>query len=132
MQDKNITRSKIVIDALRKHYGLKVGEFAGMLGVGGSTVSTWSSRDSLDEDLVFRKCKGVSYDFLLTGTGQMFEEKSSGVSAESQTVAPQGRSHDPVSQAFLKDWLSLSPPAKMRIWAVVKEEMEKQGTATLP
>ena len=73
MQEKKLTRSKKVIDALRKHYGdLKVGEFAAMLGIGASTVSTWANRDSLDMDLVFRKCKGVSYSFLETAEGEMF------------------------------------------------------------
>jgi len=74
MQEKKLTRSKKVIEALRKHYGMKVGEFASMLGVGASTVSTWSLRDSLDEDLLFRKCNGVSFDFLQTGEGEMFAE----------------------------------------------------------
>ena len=73
MQEKKITRAKKVIDALRKHYGLKVGEFAEMLGVGGSTVSTWAMRDSLDEDLIYRKCEGVNFKFLETGEGEMFQ-----------------------------------------------------------
>ena len=74
MQDKKFTRAKIVIDALRKHYGKKVGEFAAMLGVSDSTVSSWAARDSLDEDLIFRKCEGVNYDFLVTGEGEMFRK----------------------------------------------------------
>lgn len=72
MQEKKLTRAKIVIDALRNHYGEKVGEFAERLGVGASTVSTWANRDRLDEDLIFRKCKGVNYEFLKTGEGEMF------------------------------------------------------------
>ena len=72
MQEKKLTRAKIVIEALRQHYGLRVGEFAEKLGVGPSTVSTWANRDSLDEDLIFRKCEGVVFDFLKTGTGPMF------------------------------------------------------------
>lgn len=72
MQEKKVTRTKIVIDALRKHYGLKVGEFAEKLEVKASTVSTWANRDSLDEDLVFRKCEGVLYNFLKTGSGPIF------------------------------------------------------------
>ena len=72
MQDKKVTRAKIVIDALRNHYGMKVGEFAEKLGVKASTVSTWANRDSIDEDLVFRKCEGVLFDFLKTGTDPIF------------------------------------------------------------
>lgn len=72
MQDKKITRAKKVIDILRNHYGLGVGGFANKLGVGASTISTWASRDKLDEDLIFRICEGVSYDFLLTGEGDPF------------------------------------------------------------
>ena len=78
MQEKKVTRAKIVIDALRNHYGMKVGEFAGKLGVKASTVSTWANRDSLDEDLVFRKCEGVSFNFLKTGTGPIFATNAQG------------------------------------------------------
>ena len=77
MQENNtnkLTRSKIVIDSLRDYYGEKVGEFAKRLGVAGSTVSTWANRDSLDEDLIYRKCKGVRYDFLTTGKGDLFDK----------------------------------------------------------
>lgn len=80
MQEKKLTRAKKVIEALRKHYGLKVGEFADKLGVGASTVSTWANRDSLDNDLVFRICEGVSYSFLLTGEGEPFPQSKPEVS----------------------------------------------------
>lgn len=78
MQEKKLTKSKIVIEALRKHYGLKIGEFADMLGVGASTVSTWAARDSLDVDLVFRKCEGVNFSFLESGEGEMFAKSFDG------------------------------------------------------
>lgn len=73
MQEKKFTRAKKVIEALRNHYGEKVGEFANRLGVAASTVSTWANRDTLDEDLIFRKCEGVRFEFLQTGEGEMFE-----------------------------------------------------------
>lgn len=82
MQDKKLTVAKKVIDALRNHYGENVSQFAKRLGVGASTVSTWASRNSLDADLVFRKCDGVNYDFLVTGEGEMFVTPITGTSKE--------------------------------------------------
>lgn len=72
MQEKKITRAKIVLEKLREFYGFKTfGKLANFLGVKQNTLSSWISRDSLDEDLIFRKCEGISYDWIRTGEGEM-------------------------------------------------------------
>lgn len=95
MQEKIVTRAKFVIDALRSHYGEKVGEFAARLEVAPSTVSTWANRDTLDEDLIFRKCEGVSYEFLKTGKGEMFREQPRQFAAvQAEPVAAEQAAND--------------------------------------
>lgn len=107
MQDKKLTRAKKVIDALRNHYGDKVGEFAKRLGVAASTVSTWANRDSLDEDLIFRKCEGVNFDFLTTGEGEMF------------TQLPPSQPHGLVSES---NWLTDDQRKLLDLWKAADED----------
>lgn len=77
MQDKKITRAKIVLEALKRHYGYKTfSQLAEFLGVKQNTLSTWISRDSLDEDLVYRKCDGIRYEWLQTARGDMWAKYS--------------------------------------------------------
>jgi len=73
MQEKTITRAKIILDGLRKYYEIRTyGDLAKFLGVKQNTLSSWISRDSIDEDLIYRKCDGISYEWLKTGEGEMF------------------------------------------------------------
>ena len=62
--------------ALIAHYAEgKPSLFAKYLGVAPSTISTWISRNSLDYDLVFAKCKNISPNWLLTGEGAMLKNE---------------------------------------------------------
>lgn len=45
--------------------------FAKFLGVAPSTISSWIKRDTLDYDLLFAKCEGLSPLWLLSGEGDM-------------------------------------------------------------
>jgi hypothetical protein len=119
MQDKKVTRAKKVIDALRGHYGEKVGEFAERLGVAPSTVSTWSNRDVLDEDLIFRKCKGVSFSFLQTGDGPMFIDDGQGLPSSNAAELP-----DPMRKAI--DVLQKNPGQAWELYALILEKAEKK------
>jgi len=129
MQEKKLTRAKKVIEALRNHYGEKVGEFAARLGVGASTVSTWANRDSLDEDLIFRKCEGVKYEFLLTGEGPMFDTEAAPAAPGEKpagTVAEQLAGYSPAVR-IAADYMELktrglSEAERLRL---VEELMEK-------
>ncbi len=51
----------------------KPGLFAKKLGIAASTVSSWLARDTMDYNLVFAKCEGLSSDWLLTGEGSMLK-----------------------------------------------------------
>lgn len=80
MQDKKITRAKTVLDALKRHLGFKTYlQLADFLGVKQNTLSSWISRDSLDEDLIYRKCKGLRYEWIRTADGAMWEGYATGV-----------------------------------------------------
>jgi len=62
--------------ALIAHYAEgKPSLFAKYLGVAPSTISTWISRNSLDYDLIFAKCKNISPNWLLTGEGAMLKNE---------------------------------------------------------
>lgn len=142
MQEKKLTRAKIVIEALRKHYGLSVGGFAEMLGVGGSTVSTWASRDSLDEDLVFRKCEGVCYDFLTTGKGAMFDRDLREVSEGGSEYPPEILAilefvkNAPIAKAAILELAKLPEDQHYEYYKSIKdkvlEESKKGGKDTAP
>lgn len=75
MQTKKIADAKKILDALVVHEKLKNhAQLARMFGVAQSTLSTWISRGSVNADLIFRICKGIRYDWLLTGEGPMQAE----------------------------------------------------------
>lgn len=50
-------------------------ELAAMLGIPTTTLSSWKSRNSLDWDRIFMKCKGISFDYLIYGSGDVFVAK---------------------------------------------------------
>ena len=49
--------------------------FAAKLGIPAQNVSAWKSRKTFDAELIFRKCEGVSAEWLLTGEGEMLTEQ---------------------------------------------------------
>lgn len=125
---KKRTRSKIVTEALRKHYGLSIGEFAEKLGVGASTVSSWSARDSLDEDLVFRKCEGVSFEFLTTGEGPMFVSDTD--SYRIQIGKGMDLEHDLILAAILKKVSGLSDAEKGEAYTLLSKRFNDEQKLT--
>lgn len=63
------------LNALIEYYGTgKPSQFAGYIGVAPSTISSWRSRNAIDYDLIFAKCKDISASWLLSGEGDMFGE----------------------------------------------------------
>ena len=72
MQNKLSKKERL--EALISHYtGGKRGAFADKIGVAASTISTWLKRDSMDYELLFAKCEGLSATWLLTGEGEMIQ-----------------------------------------------------------
>ena len=63
---------KSMLDAMIAHYtsGNKA-KFAALLGVSAQTISAWGVRNTLDSELIYTKCIGLSSEWLLTGEGPM-------------------------------------------------------------
>lgn len=69
MVDKSLILRKI-----KEHLNFKKeGDFANFLGIKQSTLSTWHARNTFDIDLISQKCEDLSYDWLLTGNGEMLK-----------------------------------------------------------
>ncbi len=66
-----------MILALIEHYsnGNKA-QFANLLGISPQGLSTWIKRETFDKELIFSKCEGLSPRWLLTGEGEMFENRT--------------------------------------------------------
>lgn len=64
-------KKDIVIALVEKYANGKNVQFAKLLGVSPQTISAWITRNTLDYDLVYTKCRGISPEWLLTGEGDM-------------------------------------------------------------
>jgi hypothetical protein len=74
MQIKKNANAKKILDSIIAYKNLKnYAELAAFVGVAPSTISTWIARGSVDVDKLFRLCEGISFDYLLTGEGPMFD-----------------------------------------------------------
>ena len=62
-------------------------QFAKLLGIAPSTLSSWIARNTIDYDLVFAKCENLSSTWLLTGKGEMLKTKSTPAHPNSQEAA---------------------------------------------
>lgn len=60
------------LEAIIAHYGDgKPSQFAKLIGVAPSTISSWLARDTFDYELLFAKCENINSAWLLTGEGDM-------------------------------------------------------------
>lgn len=77
-----------MINALANHYSNgKLKDFASFLGVAQNTISNWKTRGTIDYELVFTKCEGLSASWLLSGgLGKMINKEKSpdGVPGQSE------------------------------------------------
>jgi len=76
MQDKKLHTVASIFDDLKKHYNLKTyRELAAFLDIKEGTLNAWKTRNSIgDIDAILTKCRGLSYDWLTRGEGEMFRE----------------------------------------------------------
>lgn len=76
MQDKKLHSVVFILDKLKAHYKLRTyRELATFLDIKEGTLNAWKTRDSIgDVDAILTKCRGLSYEWLTTGTGEMFRE----------------------------------------------------------
>ena len=58
-----------------------------MVTVTPQTISKWLSRNSFDNELLFKKCPGVSASWLLTGEGEMLEAPSTPTISQTVTAS---------------------------------------------
>ena len=63
-----------MLNDLEKYLSFKKkSDFADLLGISPSTLSTWKARKTFDAELIFAKCKFVNPEWLLTGEGKMLK-----------------------------------------------------------
>ena len=77
-----------MLECLINHYtdGNKAA-FARMLTITPQVLSQWLARSSFDNELLFKKCPGVSASWLLTGEGEMFEVPSAPTISQTVTAS---------------------------------------------
>ena len=64
----NILDKTAILDRIKAFYGLeKKIDLANFLNIPSNTLSNWYSRGTLDMDIVFTKCVGIDYNWLLSG-----------------------------------------------------------------
>lgn len=81
-------RKAEILDRIIKHYDLKNKTgLASFLGVSPQTVSNWYSRDSIDYDLIFEKCSGIDYNWLVAGDSYGYRDASRNVAVASDNRA---------------------------------------------
>lgn len=62
-------------------------EFAKKLGITAQCLYSWSSRNTLDYDIIFAKCEDLSAKWLLTGDGDMLENAQKNSVEDAKTVS---------------------------------------------
>lgn len=69
MKIKN--NKSVILDRIKFHYSIQSNaELARFLGISPSTLSNWYSRNTIDYDLVFSKCKNLDLDWLINGVSE--------------------------------------------------------------
>ena len=64
-----------MLECLVNHYSDgNQAQFAAKLGIPAQNVSAWIKRNTFNAELIYRKCEGVSADWLLSGEGEMLKE----------------------------------------------------------
>lgn len=80
-----ILNKPLILDRVKQHYNLKSNaDLARFLGVAPNTITNWYGRKTFDLDILYTKCVGVDFNWLLTGEGSMLRDSQA--SAESQPV----------------------------------------------
>lgn len=85
----------MVLDRIKEHYSLKSNaDLARFLGVAPNTITNWYGRKTFDLDIIFTKCVGVDFNWLLTGEDSMLrhsknsEETKLGVIPNATPISP--------------------------------------------
>ncbi|MBN8640702.1 MAG: helix-turn-helix domain-containing protein [Flavobacteriales bacterium] len=66
-------KADVILDKIKEHYVISTdSELASFLEISKQGISNWRSRDAINIKRIYKKCKGISMDWLLTGKGDMF------------------------------------------------------------
>ena len=78
----------LMLKEIKLHLGFqKDAQFADFLGIEPNVLSAWYRRNTFDIDILYTKCRGVSPDWLLTGTGEMLRDQNVHNSTHTHTEA---------------------------------------------
>lgn len=67
----------LVLNKIKLHLNIKSNKtFADFLEIKPTTLAMWYSRNTYDIELIFKKCKQIDANWLLTGEGDMLKSES--------------------------------------------------------
>jgi len=67
----------LILKEIKLHLGLKNDvQFADFLGIKPNVLSAWYRRNTFDIDILYTKCRDISPDWLLTGSGEMLRNQN--------------------------------------------------------
>ena len=67
----------LILNRIKEAYKFKTDvALSRFLGIKPNTLSGWYSNHRIDFDLIFEKCESISFDWLLTGEGEMMRDFS--------------------------------------------------------
>jgi hypothetical protein len=83
---------KLVFSRLKTAYGFKSdSKLSQYLGVPPTTLASWKARNTFDFDVLYSKCEGISWDYLVYGTGEPFLKDQSVEANEKENLEAQLR-----------------------------------------
>lgn len=74
---ENLDKKTRLLELIKHFADGKQKSFADFLAISPQTVNTWLRRGTLDFELLYSKCNGVSPEWLITGVGNMLKDESS-------------------------------------------------------
>lgn len=100
--DKNL-----ILDRIKELYQLKNNaKLASFLGIPPTTLSSWYSRNTLDLDIIYEKCVGINWQWLITGEGSMLradEPPTNSVTPSTDTPAASAKPDESILYNMYKD-----------------------------
>ena len=64
---------KLIFSRLKTAYGLTSdSKLSHYLGIPPTTLASWKARNTFDFDILYSKCEGLSWDYLVYGIGEPF------------------------------------------------------------